>query len=91
LPAGSIDTVLIVDVFHEMTEPIALLRNVAATLKPEGRIGIIEYREGEGGPGPDPDQRVSPGAIVAAAKDAGLKIDREEKFLPYQNFLIFKK
>ena len=29
--------------------------------------------------------------IVAAAREAGLTLDREEKFLPYQYFLIFRK
>ena len=53
LPADAqTDAVLIVDAFHEMDHPVVLLRNVARTLKPRGRIGMIEFREGEGGPGP---------------------------------------
>jgi SAM-dependent methyltransferase len=91
LAPGTIDAVLIVDAFHEMAEPVGLLRNVARTLKPQGRIGIIDYREGEGGPGPGPEARVPPNLIVAAANEAGLTLDREEKFLPYQFFLIFRK
>jgi SAM-dependent methyltransferase len=91
LAPGTLDAVLIVDAFHEMTEPVVLLRNVARTLKPQGRIGIIDYREGEGGPGPNAEERVPPGVIVATAKEAGLTLDREEMFLPYQYFLIFRK
>jgi len=91
LPAGTLDAVLIVDAFHEMREPVILFRNVARALKPQGRIGIIDYREGDGGPGPRAEERVPPGVIVAAAKDAGLTFDHEEKFLPYQYFLIFRK
>ena len=91
LPAGVLDAILIVDAFHEMAEPVVLLRNVARTLKPQGRIGIIDHREGEGGPGPGPDERVPSSVIVAKAKEAGLTLDREEKFLPYQYFLIFRK
>ena len=56
LPANALDAVLIVDAFHEMEDPVLLLKNVARTLKPQGRIGIIDYREGEGGPGPDADR-----------------------------------
>src|SRR4029079_7467269 len=74
LGAGTLDAVLIVDAFHEMAEPVVLLRNVARALKPQGRIGIIDYRESEGGPGPDPDQRVPPSVIIGAAKDAGLAL-----------------
>jgi ubiquinone/menaquinone biosynthesis C-methylase UbiE len=91
LAAETLDAVLIVDAFHEMAEPVVLLKNVARTLKPRGRIGIIQYSEGEGGPGPDPQERVPPKVIVAAATDAGLTLDREEKFLRYQYFLIFRK
>jgi ubiquinone/menaquinone biosynthesis C-methylase UbiE len=85
------DAVLIVDAFHEMAEPVVLLRNVARTLKPRGRIGIIQYSEGEGGPGPKSEERVPPKVIVAAATDAGLTLDREETFLRYQYFLIFRR
>lgn len=85
------DAVLIVDAFHEMENPVAVLRNVARTLKPQGRIGIIDYREGEGGPGPEPQDRVAPASVVARAADAGLKLLEEHKFLPYQFFLIFGK
>lgn len=91
LTSGTLDAVLIVDAFHEMTEPVMLLRNVARALKPQGRIGFIDYREGEGGPGPRAEDRVPPRAIIAAAKDAALTLDREETFLPYQYFLIFRK
>lgn len=91
LSAGILDAVLIVDAFHEMAEPVVLLRNVARTLKPQGRIGIIQHSEGEGGPGPGRDERVPPSVIIAAAKDAGLTLDREETFLPFQYLLIFRK
>jgi ubiquinone/menaquinone biosynthesis C-methylase UbiE len=88
---GQTDAVLIVDAFPEMEDPIAMLRNVARTLKPHGRIGIIDHREGEGGPGPDPQDRVSPATVIARASEAGLKLLEEHKFLPYQFFLIFGK
>lgn len=91
LPPATLDAVLIVDAFHEMAQPVVLLRNVARALKPRGRIGIIDYREGEGGPGPGPEERVPPSVIAARAKEAGLTLDREETFLTYQYFLVFRK
>jgi predicted methyltransferase len=91
LAPGTLDAVLIVDAFHEMTEPVVLLRNVARALKPQGRIGIIDYREGDGGPGPRAEERVPPKVIVATAKDAGLTLAGEAQFLPFQYFLIFRK
>ena len=90
LPAQArTDAVLIVDAFHEMDNPALLLRNVARTLKPQGRIGIIDYREGDGGPGPEPGNRVPPSAVIAEAASAGLKLVDERTFLPYQYFLVF--
>jgi hypothetical protein len=89
LPPGAIDTVLIVDAFQEMEEPVTLLNNVVKALKPNGLVGIIDYRLGQGGPGPE--ERVAPGVIIDTAKSAGLKFVGEEKFLPYQYFLRFGK
>jgi predicted methyltransferase len=91
LTANTLDAVLIVDAFHEMEHPVVLLRNVARTLNAGGLIGVIDYRQGEGGPGPDPEDRVAPGVIIEAAKAAGLKLVGEDKFLPYQYFLRFGK
>jgi arsenite methyltransferase len=92
LPANTLDAVLIVDAFHEMDHPVVVLRNVGRALKPDGLIGIIGYRQGEGGPGPDnPEDRVAPTAIVDAARAAGLKLAGQDRFLPYQYFLRFGK
>ena len=54
LPKGALDAVLVVDVYQEVQEEssrIGLLRHLADTLKPNGRIGIVNYKPGEGGPG----------------------------------------
>ena len=88
-PDARTDAVLIVDAFPEMEDPALLLRNVARTLKPHGRVGIIDYREGEGGPGPEPAERVPPSVVIAEAASAGLKLVEQHTFLPYQYFLVF--
>src|SRR4051812_35180845 len=91
LPANTLDAVLIVDAFHEMEHPVVLLRNVSRTLKPSGLIGIIDYRQGGGGPGPDAEDRVAPSVIVDTATSAGLKLAGQDNFLRYQYFLRFGK
>jgi ubiquinone/menaquinone biosynthesis C-methylase UbiE len=85
------DAVLIVDAFHEMQNPVVVLQNVARTLKPMGRIGIIDYLPGEGGPGPGPEERVPPSVVIRDAATAGLKHVEQHTFLPYQYFLIFSR
>ena len=46
---------------------MAFLRNLAAALKPGGRIGIVNYKPGGGGPGPSPQEgvRVESGVVEA--------------------------
>jgi SAM-dependent methyltransferase len=88
LPDGQIDAVLIVDAYHEMEDPVSLLRNVRRTLKPTGRIGIVDYKKDGFGPGPPLEDRVDPGVILRDATVAGLRLLRREMFLPYQFLLI---
>jgi SAM-dependent methyltransferase len=89
LPAGAIDAVLMVGVVREVPDLAALFANLAGALKPQGRIGVVDFRLEGGGPGPEPEARVSPEVVQAAAEDAGLRLLRSESFLPFQYFLIF--
>jgi SAM-dependent methyltransferase len=84
-----VDAVLIVDAYHEMQEPVVLLRNLARSLKPEGRIGIVEHTKDGGGPGPPMEERVDAERVIRDAADAGLVLIRRENFLRYQYMLIF--
>jgi predicted methyltransferase len=88
LPPG-LDVVLIVNAFHEMEQPVALLKNVARLLKPHGRIGIVDFTAGGGGPGPAPDQRVDPDVIIHAAAAAGLQLVARDSVAPFQYLLVF--
>jgi SAM-dependent methyltransferase len=84
-----LDAVLIVSTYPEMTDPIALLENVAGSLKPNGRVGIIDFRLEGGGPGPPTDERVEPDAVIRDAERAGLQLLAREEFLTYQYLLVF--
>lgn len=91
LPASSLDAILMVDAYHEVEDRVTMLSNLATALKPQGRLGIVDFRLDGTGPGPAPEERVSPDVVVNDAKKAGLKLLRQELFLPYQYFLIFGK
>ena len=91
LPAGELDAVLIVDTFNAFEQPVAVLQRVRESLKPGGRVGIIEYTRDGHGPGPAMDERIDPEAVVSAARAAGLRLARRENFLRYQYMLIFEK
>jgi ubiquinone/menaquinone biosynthesis C-methylase UbiE len=90
LPARSLDAVLVVDVYPEVEDRVAFLRNLAAALKPGGRIGIVNYKPGRGGPGPVPPGegvRVESASVEADARSAGLRVLTREN-LPYQYLLV---
>jgi ubiquinone/menaquinone biosynthesis C-methylase UbiE len=84
-----VDAVLIVEAYHEMDQPVTLLRNVARYLKKGGRIGIVEFTREGGGPGPEMDVRVDPEQVIRDAEAAGLVLESRETFLRYQYMLVF--
>jgi 2-polyprenyl-3-methyl-5-hydroxy-6-metoxy-1,4-benzoquinol methylase len=89
LPTGALDAVLIVDAYHEMEQPVALLRNAAKALKPEGRIGIVQATMAGGGPGPPMDERVDPERVIREANAAGLVLISRPNILRFQYMLVF--
>jgi ubiquinone/menaquinone biosynthesis C-methylase UbiE len=90
LPEGALDAVLIVDAYHEMQQPVALLRNLARSLKPDGRIGIVDFTSEGSGPGPPLDERVDPQRVIKDAEEAGLRLTSHERFLRYEYMLVFE-
>ncbi len=89
LPDRSLDAVLIVDTYHEMEQPVALLRNLAKDLKPAGLIGFVDFKKDGFGPGPTMEERTDPERIIRDAQAAGLELKRREDFLRYQYLLVF--
>ena len=89
LPVGALDAVLIVDAYHEIERPVTLLGNVRASLKPNGVLGIVNFKKDGGGPGPDMDIRIDPEKVIADAAAAGLELRKRESFLRYQYMLTF--
>ncbi|MFF8802809.1 MULTISPECIES: class I SAM-dependent methyltransferase [unclassified Methylobacterium] len=42
LPPASVDAALLVHMYHEIAQPFGLLWNLAAAMKPGGRVGIVD-------------------------------------------------
>jgi ubiquinone/menaquinone biosynthesis C-methylase UbiE len=91
LPAGRLDAALIVNTYREIADPVALLRNVRRALKPNGRLGIVDFKLDGGGPGPPAGERVDPDAVVRDARAAGFTLLRRDDSLPYQYLLVFRR
>jgi SAM-dependent methyltransferase len=91
LPAASVDLILMVDVYHEFSEPQKMLRALRAALKPDGRLVLLEYRKED----PDVPIRLEHKMSVAEARmeleAEGLTLARVDARLPRQHILIFLK
>jgi predicted methyltransferase len=68
---------------------ITLLRNIARSLKRQGRLGIVDFKPGGGGPGPAQNQRVDPQSVIKAANAAGLELISREEIPPFLFLLVF--
>jgi ubiquinone/menaquinone biosynthesis C-methylase UbiE len=90
LPAKTLDAILMVDAYQEVENRVVYLRNLANALKPTGRIGIVNWKPGRGGPGPDPNERVAQSIVEADAAAAGLKVIAHED-LRYQYLLVLSR
>ncbi|MFB0566899.1 MAG: class I SAM-dependent methyltransferase, partial [Candidatus Aminicenantaceae bacterium] len=83
LPPAALDIVIMVNVVHCLAEPVALLRNIKKSLKPDGVIAIVE-----GNLDKDPStagEWYSRSKLLKIFKDAGYDLVREETFLPKDN------
>ncbi len=89
LPAP-VDAVLIVGVYGELARPVELLKNVRTSLRPAGRVGIVDFRKDGLGPGPDLiEERVDEAVVIKDAEAAGLRLIDRSTALPFQYLLIF--
>jgi predicted methyltransferase len=55
LPAGALDAAVLVHMYHEIAQPYALLFNLAAAMKPDGLVGIVDLDRPTGEHGTPPD------------------------------------
>jgi ubiquinone/menaquinone biosynthesis C-methylase UbiE len=91
LPPSSLDLVLMVDVYHEFSEPQKMLRGIREALKLDGRLALLEYRKED----PWVPIRFEHKMSVAEAKmeleAEGFRLARVDGVLPRQHILIFRK
>jgi hypothetical protein len=92
LPRGALDAILAVDVYPEVDDRVTFLSNLSLALKPNGRIGVVNYKPGRGGPGPAPNEgvRVESAAVEADSHAAGLRVLAREN-LPFQYLIVLGK
>lgn len=91
LPVAALDLILMVDVYHEFSEPQRMLRRMRDALKPGGRLVLLEYRK------EDPlvpirfEHKMSVAEARMEVESEGFDLTRVESALPRQHILVFIK
>jgi len=91
LPAAGIDLALLVDVYHEFSQPRKMLQKIRASLKPEGRMVLLEYRKEDPKVPIRPEHKMSVAEVKAEIEPEGFRLERTLETLPRQHILIFRR
>ncbi len=91
LPKAACDLILAVNVFHHVEDRVGLLRRLASSLKPNGRIVNVDFQGGEVPVGPPPEHKLDRESFLASASAAEWVLAAEHSFLPYQYFLVLER
>jgi ubiquinone/menaquinone biosynthesis C-methylase UbiE len=91
LPPGQIDLILLVDVYHEFSQPQKMLRKMREALKPDGRLVLLEYRKEDPNVPIRPEHKMSVQEVKTELEAEGFKMDQVIETLPRQHILILKK
>jgi ubiquinone/menaquinone biosynthesis C-methylase UbiE len=89
LPAKALDLVLMVDVYHEFAEPAAMMKHIQNSLKPDGRVALVEYRKEDPSVPIQPLHKMSVREVRSELEPLGFKFQRTIDFLPWQHIIIF--
>ena len=84
-----VDLILMVDVFHHISNRDQYFKRLKDYLNPGGRLALIDFTE-TSPMGPPPVERVSPARVKSELIQAGYELAVEHTFLPNQFFLVFK-
>ena len=91
LPKNAVDLVLLVDVYHEFSEPQKMLRKIRESLRADGRLVLLEYRGEDPAVPIRPEHKMTVAQVKAELEPEGYRLDRVSEALPRQHILIFKK
>ena len=91
LPENSLDLLLMVDVYHEFWEPAAMLKHIRNSLKPGGRVAIVEYRTEDDTVPIKPDHKMSKPQILKEFTAEGFRLVQSYDELPWQHMLFFQR
>jgi ubiquinone/menaquinone biosynthesis C-methylase UbiE len=91
LPKAACDLILMVDVYHELSEPAAMLAHLRAALSAKGTMALVEFREEDPLVPIKPLHKMSKAQIRREMTANGLAFVSEYDGLPWQHLMFFAR
>lgn len=92
LPAdGEAELALLVDVYHELAFPALTMQHVLRSLKPGGRLVLVEYRKEDPWIPIHPLHKMTVDEARSEIEPTGFEFVEALEFLPSQHIIIFKR
>jgi SAM-dependent methyltransferase len=91
LPSNALDLILLVDVYHEFSQPQKMLRKMREALKADGRLVLLEYRKEDPSIPIRPEHKMSVQEVKLEVEAEGFHLDKVLETLPRQHILILTK
>lgn len=91
LPSGAIDLVLLVDVYHEFSHPPEMLAAIRQSLKPTGRVALVEFRTEDPDVPIKPLHKMSQAQCLKEFEANAFKLVGQFDELPWQHVLFFAR
>ena len=90
LPTAQIDMILMVDVYHELSQPQAMLQSMKKALSPNGRLVLVEYRKEDPSIPIRIEHKMSAVEVQTEVEAEGYRLEKTVKTLPRQSVFIFR-
>jgi ubiquinone/menaquinone biosynthesis C-methylase UbiE len=91
LPARCCDLVLLVDVYHELSSPLAVMAGIRRALTETGRLVLIEYRGEDAQLAIKPEHKMTLAKLRAELEPMGFAFVESLEFLPDQRIVVFTR
>lgn len=91
LPSGKLDLILLVDVYHEFSQPQKMLRRMRDALKPDGRLVLVEYRKEDPTIPIRPEHKMSVAEVKTEVEAEGFQMSDVIETLPRQHIIVMTK
>jgi ubiquinone/menaquinone biosynthesis C-methylase UbiE len=91
LPKGKLDLVVLVDVYHEFSNPPEMLDRIRDSLKPGGELVLIEFKKEDPSVPIRPEHKMSVAEVKAEVVPEGYRYEKVFDEMPWQHVIFFRK